>query len=309
MESTMGGIHKLSKRKHAAETNEALLGRTVSMSTRSIRPTTSSLLSVLVHIYLWRGLSALTDACGRPRPAGLSSDRAMSLAGRLQWQAEATMQGRLRLSKMWRAAGRSKAWHARQVLLCSFAGLEEELQWWLKVCESDSLTLVRIYSPAQAAALRVGAASQEAAAAGARVSRSDAGATGGAVLVDGKLILVVFSAKEATWSSQARELLPLVRAAELLGAGWKGKLIVFVVDNSSVAFDINKCRASSPVSRVLLGRLFQAADVHQFEVLGIWVSRAHNTVMDAAAAQLSAEQLAAFISSPAYGSSLASIYP
>jgi hypothetical protein len=73
----------------------------------------------------------------------------------------------------------------RRVRDGSFAGLEEELQWWLKVCESDSLTLVRIYSPAQAAALRVGAASQEAAAAGARVFRSDTSATGGTVLVNG----------------------------------------------------------------------------------------------------------------------------
>lgn len=39
---------------------------------------------------------------------------------------------------------------------------------------------------------------------------------------------------------QVKELIPVVMAAALFGRGWKGKLVVFSVDNEAVVYILNK---------------------------------------------------------------------
>jgi len=262
---------------------EGLLDRTVAMASQTISPTTASLLSVLAHLYLWCDLDQLPlDDGGAAGSAGcgLITQGAHSRSGKLQRLAECTAgAGRLRTGIQWRATSQCKRWRASQVRLSSFSGLAEDVDWGISRCESNSLRLDRRVTPAQAAAVRLGVASAEATAA-AKVARSDAGDHVGAAFLDDELVFVPFTLVQAGWSSQARELLPLVLPAELRGSVgcWKGKLICFVTGNLSLAFDIYRCNASSSVTRRLLSRLFDAAKADDFEVCALWISRVHNTV-------------------------------
>ena len=222
--ASQGGKLKEEKSKGMAPNVSGLLGRVVDMPTATVSPTVESLFSVLTHFYLWLLLASIG--------VGLPTDRAHSLAGRLQWVAECTYLGRLFTGILWRSACKSKDWRRLDVRLTSFAGLREEIQWWISACENDALTLDRTMSEDQDAAVRVGIVGATPAC---TISRSDAGKKAAAALVDKKLVWTLLTKEQCSWSSQARELLPMALAAEALGHTWVGKVVVFVTDSQAWA--------------------------------------------------------------------------
>jgi hypothetical protein len=113
------------------------------------------------------------------------------------------------------------------------------------------------------------------------LTKSDAGDDACGLIHAGRFLWHAFTETEKTLSSHARELLPLVLAAEHFGAEWRGAIIAMVVDNSGTAITTSKGASSDEGAQDMLARLAAACERHGFDCVGVWGARASNVPCDA----------------------------
>ena len=196
-----------------------------------------------------------------------------STAGRASWVAQTMYAARLRTSSLWYAATHAGASRHAQgtVRVAGIGGLHADSAWFLDQARHGRLRGSRRIKPDALAPHML--ACVEADASGAR----DAGA--GAIW-DGRALWHAFRGNEIGWSIQAKELSPLVAAAERWGAEWAGRVVLLHTDNFGNALGINSAKALPGPALELLRRLYELADLHGFEVLSVWLPRSRNTRAD-----------------------------
>ena len=226
-----------------------------------------SLYTTLVDLALIR--TAIERAPDRAR---FTTDSLRSTAGRASWVAQNSFAARLRTGSLWYAATRAGHSSDGTVRVAGVRGLLRDVSWFLEQAAVGRLRGER--------RIRPGALTR----AGARQVYSDAsgavGAGGGAIY-DGRGLWHQFTGAEVGWSIQAKELSPLVAAAERWGAEWTGKVVVFHTDNLGNAYGINNAKALAGPALELLRRLYELADLYNFEPVAVWLPRSHNTRADA----------------------------
>ena len=77
------------------------------------------------------------------------------------------------------------------------------------------------------------------------------------------------------------ELYPIVASALVWGQFWKGKRIVFLVDNQGLSVILAKGRAKSPAINQLLRRLVLVATTNHFTFTSSWLATSANVLADA----------------------------
>ena len=113
------------------------------------------------------------------------------------------------------------------------------------------------------------------------LTKSDAGDDACGLVHGGRFLWHAFTEEEKLLSSHARELLPLVLAAEAFGAEWSGAIIAMIVDNSGTAVTTSKAASHDEGAQLMLARLAEVGERFGFDCVGLWGARASNVPCDA----------------------------
>ena len=95
---------------------------------------------------------------------------------------------------------------------------------------------------------------------------------------------------ELDWPSFTKELKPVIEAARRLAGHWKGRMVVWVTDNSGVAHALNAGRAFDPRARELLKELADLMIKYNFDIIGRYAWRGLNIAGDCLSRQQSMRQ-------------------
>ena len=94
-------------------------------------------------------------------------------------------------------------------------------------------------------------------------------------------------AREWEGNMLVKEMYPLVAAARRDAKNWRGRKVVFGVDNTGVVFGVLAGRVHCYRTRALMRELGDLMQQHQFELFTQWVPRELNVVADTLSRQRS----------------------
>ena len=87
---------------------------------------------------------------------------------------------------------------------------------------------------------------------------------------------------ERGWAADSLALKAPVEALRLNGAQWRGRFVVFLMDNLGNVARINKGRAERGTrAHALLSELYALADQFNIDFVALWLPRAANQLLDA----------------------------
>lgn len=293
----VGFRYALAKRQAAAAAK--ILGRKLDGESREISILPSKLYRTLVYLYLIAGLVDHVEAHPQSVADLVDGDILDSLAGTVQWLAECTYSGRLHTGPFWFAA--REATRLGPIRLSKCGGLRSACAWWLDLVESGRLRGHRLIPLADVPSLRLAldpsyalplatasvnltdahnaAVIVEARNASERLvlcSQGDASDDAWCIFVGGRAWFGLWAPHQRTWSSEARELYPILqlyaRAPELL----RGAFIVHALDSACAALSIDHGHVGSGVERQLLSAVYACADDLCADFVAWWTSRRLN---------------------------------
>lgn len=232
-----------------------------------VRVAGKALFTALVDLAVLRLASSAA-----PEMARLPVEWLRSMAGRVSWVSQATYAARLHTSSLWYAANHAPVSGSGMVSIGRIGGLLSDAAWFARQATAGKLRGERRVRPDQLAAGAV-----------VRVWSDACGgeSAGAGALCNGRGVYHAFSGGERNWSIQAKELAPVVAAAEAWGAEWRGKVVIFYTDNLGNAYGINRGKAVLGTAQKQLQRLYELADEHGFEFLAVWLPRRANGPADA----------------------------
>ena len=214
-----------------------------------------------------------------PDTARLPVEWLRSMAGRVSWVAQSTYSARLHTSSLWYAAMHAKCSSDGMTRLRAIRGLAVDARWFRAQAQAGKLRGAHYVRPDELTPDSV------------EVVHADAAGDDGAAAIWGDFAIYHhWDGAERGMSIQAKELDPLVAAAEMFGGEWKGKIVVFYTDNLGNAFSINSGKAAYGAASDRLARLYELADEHGFEFVAVWLPRRFNTQADAVSKAASFEK-------------------
>jgi len=230
-----------------------------------VRVEASKLYTALVDLEILR-----LAAEKAPGSARLPGEWLRSMAGRVAWVAQSTYAARLHTASLWYAACHARRSASGMVRLGRISGLADDAAWFTGMAQAGRLRGARYVRADELQPDSV------------EVVHSDAsGDVGAAACWNGLAVYHLWRGSERDMSIQAKELEPIVAAAERFGTEWTGKVVVFYTDNLGNAFGINRGKAVLGAASSRLARLYELADAHGFEFVAVWLPRRFNTAADA----------------------------
>ena len=235
-----------------------------------VRVSGAQMFAMLVDMYLVEfAIRRKSGARGKAAAAEVPAAWVRSLAGRASWVAQFTYGARPNMGSLWYAA-EGGAGRRATVNLVAVGGLLGNVEWFLRRAESGRLRGERFM---RGDLLQPGDI--------VRLFSDASGSCGAAAHWGCEALWHGWVEGEAKMSIQAKELHPIVAAARVWGARWRGKVVVAATDNLGNAYGINKGKAKSVRARALLAELYDLADQHGFEIVAVWLPREYNTTADA----------------------------
>ena len=192
-----------------------------------------------------------------------SKRQLLSVAGRLQWLAEAVPGARPRTQRIHTLAAMLKQpWHVGRLS----TQVRDDLLWWRKTLvasKPDLKTSIRDWGDTHCAAMS-----------------SDASGTDGYGAIFGDKLYAGKWAENAPQGVPAKELWPIVRVIEEHAPALAGCAFLCWTDSVTVFFAVNSGSSKSRHLDPLLRRLFDICAKHTIEPLAFWLPREHNTAAD-----------------------------
>ena len=199
----------------------------------------------------------------RTRRAKASRRQLASLAGRLQWLAEAIPGARPRTHLIHALTAKlRRPWHVARLSVQVIA----DLTWWtdtLTAGKTNLQTPIRNWADTPCAAMA-----------------SDASGTDGYGAVFGNRLYAGKWATNAPQGVPAKELWPIVRIVETFAPALAGCAFVCWTDSVTVFFAVNTGSSRSRHLDPLIRRLFDTCAKHNIEPIALWLPREHNTASD-----------------------------
>lgn len=220
-----------------------------------------ALFTALVDLELLR----LAAGCDLAR---IPAEWLRSMAGRVSWVAQSTYAARLHTGSLWYAATVATSKHS-MVPVARIGGLANDAAWFMTAARDGRLRGERRVMPAQLEPEAVE-----------HVFSDAAGAAGAAAYWREHVVYHAWESGERAMSIQAKELNPVVAAAEHFASQWRGKMVIFHTDNLGNAYGINRGKAMAGAARELLQRLYDLADEYGFHFVALWLPRRANVKAD-----------------------------
>ena len=198
------------------------------------------------------------------------------ICGKLNWFAEILQSGRLHIHSFWNYLKHYKASYP-----ASMNQLRSDIQWWIAILLSweDGQSSGLVFRIISSETLLSNPAAIY-------VIQSDASGTDGfgyfhSYLQSDSIHYVSKSWEQPLEDPNNSMLFELYALLDyLMTCTVRGLILIWINDNESSTWAINKGNCKNPASRIILIRILHYCDLYQLQILALWVPREQNTFAD-----------------------------